>query len=1206
MAINVGSVAVSVVPDASRFDALLREKLRNLTATIRLDIDTASVNARLDEVRARLARLGTDSPTIRIDVNTASVLAQLAAIRSAAGQASDATSQAGQSASGAGGGMLSLSQAAVGLSPALVGVAAGATGVAAALLSLAAAGAAGFGVFSIAMAGVTGAVKLLGQQQTAQAAAAVSASNGAAAHAQAVQAAARQIATAQQSVASAQYGLIQADQQEQSALQALQSAREAATRQLTSMANAAVDAKLSERQAALDLETATTNYRNTMASSTATEQQRQQATLDLAKAQQHLTESHQAAANAQVDNEKAQKLGVDGAPQVVSAVQAVAAARHQEEQAVLAVKNAQQGVTVAMQAMATAQRNSAGSTNAQLSAINAQVAALDPTTRRFAEYLRGTWGPIWKQVQGASAGGLLPGLHDGMEAMRSSMPGLIAFIRDLSDRMGDMARNVGAAFNSPFWQSFFAFLQRTIGPSLSALGTILGNIATGFAGLWMAFEPVIKPITDGIVGITGKFADFGKQATGSEGFGKFIAFIQATGPIVMKILGDLWQIIVNVVEALAPLAGPMLAGISFLMDLLKKIPVPWLTAAAVAIGAIFAGMKLVQGISALAALGPWGLAALAVAAAFILVYANSKTFRDFIANEVIPTLKAWGDWLMKHLVPALSALWDWIVHKLVPVMAGIFMDAWNGLVSAVRWVSSVVKDNRGELAQLGDAFSKVGGFIVTYVLPLLGVALKAAFETVGKAVGAYIWTISRLIDAWNWMWDTGKKLGHWFANDFVGFFETAWTKISDGWDGLVHGIAKLWNNLKHYMMDPVAFVVQYVINDGLIKAWDWVVDKMHLPGGWHADPIKPIPTVPPLMARGGVLPGYAPGQDTVHAILSPGEGVLVPEAVRALGGGTGINAINSQFSSRVPGPGMHGGSQTFGGGGPVSSILGLLGGATPSGQLAGITAGLGSKDAQRLNAITQDPIGAMKSVVTSAIGGLSDAAPMFGLLKDLVGSLAGGAGQAIKDGLGSALSSIGGNFGAGVPAAQAPSSQAANVATVKSWASPYGWQSGSEWDALVSVINRESGFRNTAQNPTSTAYGMFQFLDSTWAGLGFSKTSDPVLQAMAGMKYISGRYGDPLAALRHEQAFGWYDQGGLLPPGPSLVYNGTGAPELIAPRQTFEQVMSGASGGGSGPASFTGNLYLDSGEFLGKVRGVAQHEVAGALTAIADRGSYNG
>lgn len=45
-------------------------------------------------------------------------------------------------------------------------------------------------------------------------------------------------------------------------------------------------------------------------------------------------------------------------------------------------------------------------------------------------------------------------------------------------------------------------------------------------------------------------------------------------------------------------------------------------------------------------------------------------------------------------------------------------------------------------------------------------------------------------------------------------------------------------------------------------------------------------------ADGLFVPGYAPRQDTVPAMLSPGEGVLVPEAVRRLGGERAITALN--------------------------------------------------------------------------------------------------------------------------------------------------------------------------------------------------------------------------------------------------------------------------------------------------------------------------
>lgn len=51
--------------------------------------------------------------------------------------------------------------------------------------------------------------------------------------------------------------------------------------------------------------------------------------------------------------------------------------------------------------------------------------------------------------------------------------------------------------------------------------------------------------------------------------------------------------------------------------------------------------------------------------------------------------------------------------------------------------------------------------------------------------------------------------------------------------------------------------------------------------------------------RGAVLPGYSPGRDTIPAILSRGEAVLVPELVKQLGPGN-IMAANYAASRRQP------------------------------------------------------------------------------------------------------------------------------------------------------------------------------------------------------------------------------------------------------------------------------------------------------------------
>lgn len=84
----------------------------------------------------------------------------------------------------------------------------------------------------------------------------------------------------------------------------------------------------------------------------------------------------------------------------------------------------------------------------------------------------------------------------------------------------------------------------------------------------------------------------------------------------------------------------------------------------------------------------------------------------------------------------------------------------------------------------------------------------------------------------------------------------------------------------------------------------------------------------------------------------------------------------------------------------------------------------------------------------------------------------------------------------------------------------FGWGTG-EQQPLVKLWNQESGWNPTAQNPTSTAYGIAQFLDSTWGPYG-GKTSDPHKQIDYGLEYIKQRYGSPSMAWAHEVANNWY------------------------------------------------------------------------------------
>ena len=78
---------------------------------------------------------------------------------------------------------------------------------------------------------------------------------------------------------------------------------------------------------------------------------------------------------------------------------------------------------------------------------------------------------------------------------------------------------------------------------------------------------------------------------------------------------------------------------------------------------------------------------------------------------------------------------------------------------------------------------------------------------------------------------------------------------------------------------------------------------------------------------------------------------------------------------------------------------------------------------------------------------------------------------------------------------------------------------------IAGVAAVESRWNPRAKNPSSTAFGLFQFLKSTWATYckeGSYGSTDPYVQALGGFRYIKSRYRTPEGAWAFWQRHHWY------------------------------------------------------------------------------------
>ena len=97
-----------------------------------------------------------------------------------------------------------------------------------------------------------------------------------------------------------------------------------------------------------------------------------------------------------------------------------------------------------------------------------------------------------------------------------------------------------------------------------------------------------------------------------------------------------------------------------------------------------------------------------------------------------------------------------------------------------------------------------------------------------------------------------------------------------------------------------------------------------------------------------------------------------------------------------------------------------------------------------------------------------------------------------------------------------------NVEVGRILAAQNGW-TGDQWQCLYNLWQKESRWLTTADNPTSSAYGIPQALPGRkMASAGEDWATNPATQITWGIGYIEDRYGTPCGAWGHSQSHNWY------------------------------------------------------------------------------------
>lgn len=562
----------------------------------------------------------------------------------------------------------------------------------------------------------------------------------------------------------------------------------------------------------------------------------------------------------------------------------------------------------------------------------------------------------------------------------------------------------------------------------------------------------------------------------------------------------------------------------------------------------------------------------------------------------------------------ISSVWSVIsavITTAVNVVRTIITVAWNNInaLTATIWgniratLEGIWSTITAFLSAIWNGIANTARVIWTTISIAITTIVNGISNAITSTLSAVVGVVAGI---WNSIYNTSTAMWNNMKNTVIGVVNSLRDGISSAFQNVASAVASSWNGIKSAVAAPINFVINTVYMGGIKKAWDAVSGMF---GGPSAPSVSPI-----AFATGGVLPGFSPGNDSVHAILSPGEGVLTPHAVRNNGGASFVDYLNSggrlmAFASggTVPDPGATKGSksgtivsngQTWqmtnsGGANYIrpSDVGTNIGGTNPNINGATGTQNPGGDVGMNIASNVGGAVGdAVHAAGTFIRGELAKAAGLaFAPIRGLIGSIPG-PGQVpsllkglMNHGLDQVLNWIKGtDQSKGVdPSTIMSANVPGNVASWLAQGMAIAGVNPAQWGpGLSQIAMSESGGNPNAVNTTDSnakagtpSAGLMQFIRPTfdsYAMPGHTEWMNPIDQVVADAwahGYINSRYGGiggvpGIKAIASGGGYVGYSVGGYANGG--VIRVGENGPETINLGDRGAYVnRNGSTGGGS-------------------------------------------
>lgn len=479
------------------------------------------------------------------------------------------------------------------------------------------------------------------------------------------------------------------------------------------------------------------------------------------------------------------------------------------------------------------------------------------------------------EMMGTTGVRIFNNMLDAAGSFGSGLVSVLTQIAPLAEWVSQGFKKMGQAFNE--WaqsvegqnaiKSFIEYTKQ----NLPLIGQIFGSTFKGIFNLMKAFAPNTHLVLQGLADMAQRFEEWSATIAQSDGFKKFIEYVQENGPKLIQLLGNIANIIVNVATAMAPFAAAVLdvaiaitnfvesltathPAIGIMLGLIVTLAGIFMTLGPPIMGAIdFIGKfarvltgasTAIEGLTAIGsglmtALEGLGAAFLALDAPILLIigavaaviailvwlWNTNESVRNALTN-------AW-DVISTTIGGAIQSVIDWFIQlydnimqtiePLIPIFQqfGDFINQILGVV-AVQAINFLVEAFKGLWLAVSVIFTAIGAIVSSVIQIIVGLFTAFIQLITGDFSGALQTLQNTFTNVLNTIWGAVQSIFSQISNfifaslnSILGTSISSWSQI---WSSTTQYLSQIWSSVTNWFSRVASSV-----GNGMRQAWSHVV-----------------------------------------------------------------------------------------------------------------------------------------------------------------------------------------------------------------------------------------------------------------------------------------------------------------------------------------------------------------------------------------------